>query len=278
MPRFDLHCHSIVSDGVLEPSQLAQRVLANKTDVWSLTDHDEIGGIAQARQASEALGLGFIAGVEISVTWAGRTIHVVGLGIDETNPVLVDGLAATRHGRLERGRAMAAKLEALGIPGCLQGALKYAGNESLLSRTHFARYLVEQGHVRHMQEVFDRYLGDDGIAYVPTRWASLEDAINWIRQAGGIAVLAHPGRYKYSTQQFDALFAQFRDLGGVGIEVVTGSHAPAQYQYYAQVARNYGFHASCGSDFHSPDESRMDIGTVPDLPEDLSPVWKLMGF
>lgn len=269
----DLHCHSRMSDGVLEPEALARRAAANGVDLWALTDHDEIGGIAQARETAQSLGMAFVAGVEISVTWSNRTVHIVGLGIDETHPVLLDGLARTRSGRIDRGRQIGEKLQALGMPGAFEGALALAGQDQLLSRTHFARYLVQQGYVSTMQTVFDRYLGDDGVAHVPSRWADLDQAVDWIVQAGGVAVLAHPGRYKYSDLQFDALFTTFKMCGGQAIEVHTGSHQPHQYEQYARVARQYGFLASCGSDFHGPQESRCDLGSVSPLPADLKPVW-----
>lgn len=271
--RADLHCHSTVSDGVLDPETLARRAHASGVDLWSLTDHDEVSGVAQARQTARELGMAFVAGVEISVTWSGRTVHVVGLGIDENHQLLLDGLASTRSGRVDRGRLMGQKLAALGIPGAFEGALALAGEDHLLSRTHFARYLVGQGYCPTMQAVFDRYLGDDGPAYVPSTWADLGDAVDWIVKSGGVAVLAHPGRYKYSELQFDTLFRSFKDCGGLAIEVNTGSHQPHEYARYAQIARNYGFLASCGSDFHGPHESR-ELGSVAPLPADLTPVWQ----
>ena len=272
----DLHCHSNVSDGVLDPAALARRAADNGVDLWALTDHDEVSGIKIARQTAQSLGMTFIAGVEISVTWGARTVHIVGLGVDEDNPDLLQGLELTRAGRMVRGEAIGEKLHSLGMPGAFEGALALAGNVQLLSRTHFARYLVEQGYAKSMQAVFDQYLGDDGVANVPTRWADLEQAIDWICDAGGVAVLAHPGRYKYSEMQFDALYRQFKACGGLAIEVHTGSHTPQQYGKYAQIARDYGFLASCGSDFHGPEESRRDLGSMPALPHDLDPVWSAL--
>jgi len=267
-----------VSDGVLEPDELARRAAANGVDLWSLTDHDEVSGVARAREVSRELGMTFVAGVEISVTWSNRTVHIVGLDIDETHPVLLEGLAQTRSGRIERGRQMGEKLHAMGMPGAFEGALALAGQDQLLSRTHFARYLVQKGYVNSMQTVFDRYLGDDGVAHVPARWADLGQAVEWIVQAGGVAVLAHPGRYKYSDLQFDSLFRSFKGYGGLAIEVHTGSHQPHQYDQYARIARQYGFLASCGSDFHGPQESRCDLGAVPALPSDLEPVWQALSL
>lgn len=283
--RADLHCHSTVSDGLLDPEVLAQRAYDNGVELWALTDHDELSGLAQARQAANALGLPFLTGVEISVTWASKTLHVVGLGIDETEPVIQVGLAGLRRGRVDRARQMADKFENLGYPGVFEGALAFAGNPDLISRTHFARHLVETGQAKNMQAVFDRFLKDDGPAFVPTQWATLESALAWIHAAQGVAVIAHPGRYSYSELQFDALFSEFKSLGGLAIEVNTGSHRPWQFKTYGEVAKRYGFLASCGSDFHGAKESRCDLGQVPVLLPDLTPVWhapalrdRLQGF
>lgn len=269
----DLHCHSTVSDGVLAPEDVARRAHANGVTLWALTDHDILDGVPAARAQAEALGMRFIAGVEISVTWAGHTVHIVGLNVDDTDIALVEGLRHIRSGRTERAQEMARRLDAMGVADSYQGALSYVSNPALISRTHFARYLVDRGYCSKLQEVFSRYLGERCPAYVPMQWSSLEQAVTWIRQAGGRAVIAHPGRYDYTPTQFDALFHEFRELGGEGIEVVTGSHTPDQYREYAAVARRYDFLASCGSDFHSPGEARLDLGKLPPLPADLTPVW-----
>ncbi len=273
MLNVDLHCHSNVSDGTLSPAVVAARAKANGVDVWALTDHDEISGIAAAREAATALGLCYVAGVEISVTWAGQTVHIVGLQIDETEPTLVQGLHATRYGREQRGRDIAAQLALEGIPGAFEGALKHVGNPDLMSRTHFARYIVELGRCASIKEVFENFLSEGKPGYIPHRWATLEQAVSWITAAGGTAVIAHPGRYHYSELEFGALFDEFLQCGGLAIEVTTGSHTPAQYEEYARVAKRYGFLASIGSDFHSPGESRVDLGKLPPLPHGLTPVW-----
>ncbi|KVN35405.1 phosphoesterase [Burkholderia pyrrocinia] len=270
----DLHCHSNVSDGLLSPVDVARRAHAGGVTLWALTDHDEVGGQAAARREAEALGMRYLSGVEISVTWASRTVHIVGLNIDPANPALVDGLYRTCHGRAARALAIAAQLETLGIPGAYDGALKYVSNPDLISRTHFARFLVESGHAASTSDVFDRLLGDGKPGFVPHRWAALSDAVQWIRGAGGEAVVAHPGRYRYTPVEFDAFFGEFIDLGGRAIEVVTGSHTPDQYREYADVARRFGFEASCGSDFHAPGEGRIELGSLPPLPSDLKPVWE----
>lgn len=269
----DLHCHSNVSDGLLAPAEVARRAHAGGVTVWSLTDHDELGGQLEARNTAEALGMRYLAGVEISVTWAARTLHVVGLGVDPACPALIEGLRATRGGRTARAQAIAAALEAVGIPGAYEGALQFVSNPDLISRTHFARFLVEKGFAASTADVFDRFLGEGKPGYVAHRWATLENAVAWIGAAGGIAVIAHPGRYRYTPLEFDALFGAFVDLGGRAIEVVTGSHTPDQYREYADVARRFGFEASRGSDFHAPGEGRVELGALPPLPADLTPVW-----
>lgn len=270
----DLHCHSTFSDGVLTPRDLLARARDNGVDVLALTDHDGIAGLPDARAAAQEYGVRLVNGVEISVTWAGHTIHIVGLNVDPASKVLQDGLAATRAGRDARGQEIAAQLAKIGIPGVWEGALRYVGNPDLISRSHFARYLVEIGVCPSVSKVFENYLVDGKPGYVPMRWAALDDAIAWIRAAGGMAVVAHPGRYALTDTQFWAFFTQFRDQGGEGVEVVTGSHTPDQYGEYADVARRFGLRASRGSDFHSPTESRMDLGGGPPLPKDLVPVWR----
>ncbi len=273
MLNADLHCHSRVSDGVLAPTELAARAKANGVDIWALTDHDEIGGIAEARAAAKAIDLPYVPGVEISVTWAGKTIHIVGLQIDETDAGLVKGLASTRNGREPRARDMAEHLAKVGIADAFDGAMRYAGNPDLLSRTHFARYIIEIGKGDSIPDVFKNYLIEGKPGFVPHRWAHLKDAVRWICDAGGTAVVAHPGRYKLTDMAFDEFINEFKRSGGTGIEVMTGSHTVDQYDTYAEVARRYDLLASRGSDFHGPDESRVDLGTLPPLPKDLKPVW-----
>jgi len=269
----DLHCHSVVSDGTLTPEALACRAHANGVHVWSLTDHDEVGGQERAKKAAEDLGMKYISGVEISVTWCSQTVHIVGLGIDHTNAALIEGLNQTRNGRTNRAKAIAAQLDQIGIKNAYEGALQFVGNPELISRTHFARFLVDSGVCKDTNEVFANYLIDGKPGYVGHEWANLTDAVNWITQAGGIAVIAHPGRYNYTSLQLDELYAQFKDMGGRGIEVVTGSHTKDEYKTFAKVALQHGFLASRGSDFHSPTESHVDLGTLPNLPSQLQPVW-----
>jgi predicted metal-dependent phosphoesterase TrpH len=271
----DLHCHSVVSDGTLTPEALAERAKAKGVTLWALTDHDELGGQQRAKAAASAINLDYLAGVEISVTWMGQTIHIVGLGIDANHQGIIEGLRSTRAGRGNRAKLMAEQLLKVGIPGAYEGALHFAGNHDLISRTHFARYLVEQGVCKDTEHVFKNYLVEDKPGYVPHMWAKLDDAVSWIKSAGGVAVIAHPGRYNFNAMQMDELYKHFKELGGLGIEVITGSHSPDQYKTYAKIAQQYGFLASRGSDFHDPNESHIDLGTLPHLPDHLTPVWSV---
>lgn len=272
----DLHCHSNVSDGTLTPEVLAQRAKNNGVELWALTDHDEVGGQARAQAAAQALGLPYLTGTEVSVTFAGETVHIVGLGFDHTNTELVEGLRATRGGREERARQMSADLERVGIPGAFEGAMKYVGNPELISRTHFARYIVEAGFCPDTNAVFRKYLADGKPGFVAHKWAGLRDAIGWITGAGGVAVIAHPGRYRLSANEEFALFTEFKAHGGQGVEVVTGAHGPADYAKYAGFCSEFDLVGSRGSDFHSPDESHTDLGKLPLLPAGVTPVWSLL--
>lgn len=273
----DLHCHSRVSDGTLEPEALAARARANGVDLWALTDHDEIGGQHRARDAAKAAGVAYVTGVEISVSFLGETVHIVGLGFDPDNAALQAGLENTRGGRTRRAHDMADDLARVGIAGAFEGALRWAGNPDLISRTHFARHLVEQGVCADTNEVFRRYLVEGKPGFVPHRWAALTDALQWITGAGGLPVIAHPGRYHFDALQEHALFEAFRAHGGVGVEVITGSHSSADARKYTDLALNLGMAASRGSDFHSPEESRIDLGGLPPLSPQLTAVWELLG-
>lgn len=272
----DLHCHSVVSDGTLTPEDLARRAHGNGVELWSLTDHDEVGGQQRAADAAQALGMKYLTGTEISVTFIGKTVHIVGLGFNAEDANLREGLLRTRGGRGQRAQEMAASLAQIGIRGAYEGALKYAGNHELISRTHFARFLVEVGACKDTNEVFRKYLTEGKPGFVEHRWATLRDAVSWIRQAGGVAVIAHPARYGFTANEEYALFTEFKLHGGQGVEVVTGSHTTAEYQTYANMAREFELAASRGSDFHSPDESHTELGTLPFLPGNLTPVWELL--
>ena len=273
----DLHTHSNVSDGTLPPEDLAHRARQAGVDLWALTDHDELGGQHRAREAALDLGLSWLGGVEVSVTFAGETVHVVGLGVDPDDDPLNAGLGALRAGRRERARAMAADLERrAGIAGAFEGALRHVGNPDLVSRTHFARFLVDSGVCTDTHQVFRRYLTEGKPGHVPHRWAGLREAVRWIAGAGGIAVIAHPARYRLGPSAEYALFTEFIAHGGRGVEVVTGSHSTPEQLRYADTALEFGLLASRGSDFHAPGESRTELGALPDLPGRLSPVWQAL--
>ena len=272
----DLHSHSTASDGTLTPRELASRARANGVELWALTDHDELSGLGAAASAAAEFGLPFVPGIEISVSFAGETVHVVGLGIDPSAPELQSGIAEVRAGREARARAMGAGLAAVGIARAYEGAVALAPNPNLVSRTHFARFLVNAGIAPDMPTVFRRYLVDGKPGYVQHRWARLGDAVRWIRGAGGVAVIAHPGRYKFTPTEEYALFTEFIAHGGLGVEVVTGSHHPADVLKYTGLALEFGLLASRGSDFHDPLESRLDLGLGVEgtrLPARLTPVW-----
>lgn len=272
----DLHCHSIVSDGTLTPEQLAQRASNNGVELWALTDHDEIAGQHRAAAAARANGMRYLTGTEISVTFAGETVHIVGLGFDPDDAEMQQGLHKTRGGREERAMEMSDGLAKVGIKGAFEGALKFVSNPQLISRTHFARFLVEGGYCKDTSEVFRKYLTEGKPGYVVHRWAGLKDAVQWITRAKGMAVIAHPARYKFTPNEEYALFTEFKAHGGLGVEVVTGSHSALEYVRYAETAKEFGLAASRGSDFHSPDESHTDLGTLPFLPGSLTPVWELL--
>jgi predicted metal-dependent phosphoesterase TrpH len=272
----DLHCHSVVSDGTLTPEALAERASRGGVELWALTDHDEIGGQKRAAAAASSQGMGYLSGTEISVTFAGETVHIVGLGFDPDNESLRLGLQATRGGRAQRAQEMADGLAKVGISGAYEGALKFVGNPELISRTHFARFLVETGVCKETADVFRKYLTEGKPGFVPHRWATLQNAVGWITRAQGVAVIAHPARYKFTPNEEYALFTEFKNHGGQAVEVVTGSHSAQEYVQYAEAAIEFGLAASRGSDFHSPDESHTDLGTLPFLPGTLKPVWELL--
>jgi predicted metal-dependent phosphoesterase TrpH len=271
--NIDLHCHSNVSDGALPPAEVARRAVLAGVDVWALTDHDQLGGLDEARAAARAEGMRFIEGVEISVTWRGSTIHIVGLRIDPANGALRRGLERVRGGRIDRARQIARELAAAGIEGAFEGAMRLAENPEMIARTHFARFLVEAGAVADLREAFRRFLVPGKPGYVPHQWAALADAVQWILAAGGQAVLAHPGRYGLSAGAMQALLAEFRAAGGEALEVVTGSHSPEQMRLFGALAAKHRFAASRGSDFHGPEEGA-EFGSLPPLDPVLRPVWR----
>lgn len=279
MLDYDLHCHSNISDGTLTPAEVVERAHSRGVKVLALTDHDDTDGLDEARSAALQHGMSFINGVEISVTWRKHTLHIVGLNVDPNFAPLQQGLLSVRSGRGERAKKMSDDLARAGINGVFQGAIKYANNPNMIGRTHFARYLVEAGYCKDVKSVFNRYLVIGKPGYVPHQWAELKDAISWIKGSGGIAVLAHPGRYMVGKHSMGKktmfeLLSEFAALGGQALEVVTGSHTPEQYAEFAHYARQFNLFASCGSDFHGPGESYRDMGRLPDLPMICRPVWQ----
>ncbi len=268
-----MHNHSIISDGLLSPTQLIELAARTGVDAIALTDHDTTDGLEEAGVAARRTGVALVPGVEISASWGETTLHVVGLQVDPASKALGDGLRSIREGRFERGERIAAALQALGFAGTLEGAYGLAQNKAMLSRTHFARHLAETGKVKSIQAAFDKYLGKGRPAYVSHRWATLEEAIAWIRASGGTAVLAHPGRYDLKPMMRDEMLGDFKRYGGEAIEVVTGSHRPEQYAMWQREALEHGFLASRGADYHGPGESPIEPGRLPALHASLTPVW-----
>ena len=269
----DLHSHSTSSDGLLPADEVARRAAANGVDLMALTDHDSLSGLPAARAVADAVGMRFVNGVEVSIEWGGLQVHVLGLAFDAESAALNDGLEAIRSGRVTRARRMAAELEKIGIGGAFDGAMRHAANPSLVSRAHFARFLVEVGVCRDVRSVFESYLVPGKPGYVEHRWATLAESIDWITGAGDVATVTHPGRYKFSRAELRAFLDEFKALGGQAIEVVSGSHSADNVALFSRLAREYGFLASCGSDFHGPGESYIDLGQLAPLPNDLVPVW-----
>lgn len=275
--NFDFHCHSSVSDGLLSPAEVVRRAATNGVTWLALTDHDDLSGLNEAQALAGECGLDFSGGVEISIEWQEIPVHIVGLGIDWNCPELQAGLETIRNGRVERAHRMAASLAAAGIEGCFDGAMRYAENPNLISRAHFARFMVEIGICRDTCTIFHHYLTPGKPGYVDHRWATLEESVSWIRAAGGVAVVAHPGRYRFCGHKgLRSFLGEFKDLGGQGLEVVCGSHGTDHVLHFARLVRQFGFHASRGSDFHGPEESYTDLGKLAGLPEDLKPVWRLL--
>lgn len=270
----DLHCHSTASDGLLPAAEVARRAFANGVEMLALTDHDDLGGLAAARAVADEVGMAFVNGVEISIEWETMQIHILGLAFDAGDAALNAGLAAIRSGRIDRAQRMSDALAKAGIRGAFEGAMRYAENPSLISRAHFGRYLVESGVCKDMRSVFESYLVPGRPGYVDHRWASLPDSIGWILGAGGIAAVAHPGRYKLNNRNMRRFLGDFKDLGGQAIEVMSGSHSVDNVVTFGRLANEFGFLASRGSDFHGPDESYTDLGKLAALPDGLKPVWE----
>ncbi|MEO6022890.1 MAG: 3',5'-nucleoside bisphosphate phosphatase [Burkholderiales bacterium] len=277
MNNVDFHCHSNISDGVYSPAEVVRFAAENGVDTLALTDHDSLDGLTDAADAAKQLGIYFVNGIEISVTWSGRTLHIVGLDIDPAESRLQSGLQTIRSGRLQRAEKMAEGLAKVGIGGTLQGALGHADNNvAMIGRAHFARHLVAAGHVKDVKSVFRKYLVPGKPGYVPHEWASLSDAVNWITGSGGIAVVAHPGRYDIGPNVMKRLLTEFKELGGRGIEVMTSNHSNDQVIRFAALAKEFELLASRGSDFHGEQGGRVQLGRIPPLPPGVTPVWSLL--
>ncbi len=273
MIKVDLHSHSTISDGLLTPTALVHHAATQGVQVLALTDHDDVAGIPEARLAAQSVGITLIAGTEISVSWRNRTLHILGLRIDPVHPALQQGLARLRDSRAIRAQNIAHELSKVGIADSLEGAHQHAP-EGIISRTHFARFLIEQGHAKDMKGVFKRYMVRGKPGYVPHIWATLDEAVSWILGAGGMPVIAHPGRYDLGSTLMNALLTEFKTLGGVGVEVVSGSHHIDNYEQFTQLAEKFGLLASRGSDYHGPGHSYRDMGKLPDLPIRCQPLWQ----
>jgi 3',5'-nucleoside bisphosphate phosphatase len=273
MRNFDLHCHSNFSDGVLSPQALIERAAEKGVDVIALTDHDDTGGLGEAEEAARKEGVSLVRGVEISATWSGVTVHVLGLCIDPENLILQKGLLSLQLGRLQRAERISKELEKAGIKGALDGARAFATNPRLIGRTHFARFLVAKGAAKDVRSVFKHYLVKGRAGYVEHHWTTLENAVGWIHAGGGQAVLAHPARYDLKTGKLRRLLSEFKELSGEGIEVVSGSHTHQHAARFAVLAGEFCFLASRGSDFHAPGEAGREIGGGPALPESVTPIW-----
>lgn len=272
MLRHDLHTHSTASDGTLAPAELVGRAREAGVDVLALTDHDTLDGYREAAHAAGA-SLRLIAGVEISVTWNNQTIHVLGLNVDPDCRALLDGLGGLLAFRDWRAGEIARKLESAGVAGALEGAAKFRQGR-ILSRTHFAHYLVAQGRAASVREVFRHYLVKGKPGYVRGEWTALETALSWIRAAGGLPVIAHPARYRLTRSKLARLIGEFRECGGVGIEVVSGSHSLDETLHMAAVSREHGLLASAGSDYHGPHNPWVELGRLRALPAGCEPVWQ----
>lgn len=269
----DLHCHSTISDGLLAPEDLVAHAAVHGVKVLALTDHDDVAGLARARKAALAHGIQFVNGVEISVTWKKRTLHIVGLRVDDQDEDLLHAFEQVRIGRETRAQQIGHDLARVGIAGAYEGA-KAIAKQSIITRSHFAQFLVQSGHAKNTKSVFKKYLVKGKPGFVDHQWMTLEQAVTLIKNAGGQAVLAHPGRYDLGFINMHLLLNEFRGYGGEAIEVVTGSHQPPQFQQFATLAHRFSLKSSQGSDYHGPGISYMEMGRLPTLPMGCVPVWQ----
>jgi len=272
MTSYDLHSHTTASDGTLTPAELVERAKTAGVDVLAITDHDTTEGLLEANQAGKAHGVSVINGCEVSVSWAGITLHILGLNVDPKNDALQKGLSRLQEHRDTRAREIASKLEKAGIQGAFAGAQKHAKG-SLISRTHFAHFLAESGYAIDVRSVFKKFLVKGKPGFVAGKWAELEDVVDWITAAGGQAAIAHPARYRLTRTKLIRLIEEFKQAGGEGIEVVSGSHSRDECFTMAKHARDFELLASAGSDFHGPENPWIELGRLPELPPGCEPIW-----
>ena len=269
----DLHSHSTVSDGTLTPSELLAHAAKQDVEVLALTDHDSVDGLDEAAIAAKQHGIKLINGAEISIMWKGQTIHMVALGIDPSYQPLRDGLASICEYRSWRAEEIGRRLAKKRIEGAYEGAKAYAKG-SLIARPHFGRFLIEKGYCKDMREVFKKYLVRGRPGYVPGKWAEMDAAVSWVRGAGGIPIIAHPARYRLTAGRLRTMLGEFKECGGLGIEVVSGSHTPDECNTMAAHAERAGLLASQGSDYHGPENPWVQLGRLTPMPDNCNPVWQ----
>lgn len=273
--RVDLHAHTCASDGSLTPAQLCQRAVDRAVQLLAITDHDTAQGYRQARAwlAEQGLPLQLVPAVEYSCVWSNLNVHVVGLGIDVEHPVSLAAFERLYAARRQRAELIGERLAKLGMPGACEGALQLAG-DSQVGRPHFARYLVQAGHVGSEDIAFDRYLGAGKVGDVKALWPELAEVVGWVREAGGVAVLAHPLKYRLTASKLRRLVQAFIAAGGEALEVVTGRQTLDGTQLLARLCGEYGLQASMGSDFHGPGYAWSELGDMSALPASCAPVWQ----
>jgi 3',5'-nucleoside bisphosphate phosphatase len=271
---YDLHCHSTASDGALSPQDLVRRAKQYGVTHLALTDHDTVAGVAEAQIAAEMEGINLITGIEFSTTWQSHCLHIVGLNLDPSHSLIAEGSHAIQTIRNERAEKISGKLEKKRILGAFESVKQAAGN-GMITRTHFAEFLLSQGYVTTLQGAFDHYLGEGKPGYVSTHWPGLEEVINWITASGGIAVLAHPMRYKLTGSWMRRLLMEFKEMGGLSIEVVSGRNNPEEINTLAHYAKQFDLAGSAGSDFHNPKNIWVELGRLNPMPDIVKPVWHL---
>lgn len=274
---FDLHCHTHFSDGLLSPEAVVTRAKERGVAVLAITDHDTIAALGIAQKAALDAGITLISGIEFSSQWGKGGVHIVGLGVGVNSPALIAAVEFQEQARIARAQAIADRLSKVGFPGALLGAKEIAGNATV-GRPHFAQYLVAVGAVKNINAAFKKYLGTGKPADVKYQWPLMEQVIGWIHAAGGVAVLAHPAKYELTRTKMCALIDSFVAAGGDALEVISGLQPAALTEDLLRIANARSLHASCGSDFHVPDQAWQELGSFGKLPAQAKPVWELLGF